>query len=78
VTGKTGITITWKPPTSNCGTAVTGYEVYRATSRGGGGSIVRVGAATTSFTDTTVSRKVNYFYRVTACNSVGEDRLRSR
>jgi hypothetical protein len=71
-TGKTGITITWKPPTSNGGTAVTGYDIYRGTSRGGGSSIVRVGATTTSFTDTTVTRKVTYFYRVTARNSVGE------
>src|SRR3954453_19674231 len=32
--GKTGITLTWKSPTTDGGTAVTGYRIYRGTASG--------------------------------------------
>jgi len=71
-TGKTGITLSWKAPTSTGGSPVTAYRVYRGTAAGAGTFLVSVAAGTTSFTDTAVTKKVNYFYRVTAVNVVGE------
>ena len=71
-TGKTGITVSWKAPTSTGGSPVTGYRIYRGTTAGGGTFLVSVAAGTTTFTDTAVTKKVTYFYRVTAGNAVGE------
>jgi fibronectin type 3 domain-containing protein len=71
-TGRTGITVTWKAPTSTGGSPLTGYRIYRGTSAGGGSSFVTVAAGTTTFTDTAVTKKVTYFYRIAAANPVGE------
>jgi Fibronectin type III domain/FG-GAP-like repeat len=71
-TGRTGVTVTWKAPTSNGGSPVTGYQIYRGTAAGGGAFLVSVAAGTTTFTDTAVTKKVTYFYRIAAVNVVGE------
>ena len=73
--GKTGLTVTWNAPTSNGGSPVTGYRIYRGTAAGGGPFLVSVGPTTTTFTDAAVTKKVKYFYRITALNSVGESPL---
>ena len=70
--GKSGITVSWNAPTSNGGTPVTGYLLYRGTAAGAGTFLVSVAPGTTTFLDTTATRKVKYFYRVSAENSVGE------
>jgi hypothetical protein len=67
--------VTWNAPASNGGTPVTGYWIYRGTTAGGGSRLVSVGATTTSFTDAAVTKKVTYFYRISAINSVGESPL---
>jgi hypothetical protein len=64
--------VNWNAPSSNGGTPVTGYQIYRGTAAGSGSGIVIVAPGTTTFLDTTVTRKVKYFYRITALNSVGE------
>ena len=64
--------LTWNAPTSNGGSPITGYRIYRGTAAGGGTVLVSVGPTTITFTDTAVTRKVKYFYRITALNSVGE------
>ncbi len=71
-TGRTGITVSWNVPTSTGGSPVTGYRIYRGTTAGTGGFLVSVAAGTTTFTDTAVTKKVTYFYRVSAANAVGE------
>jgi fibronectin type 3 domain-containing protein len=70
--GRTGITISWKAPTSTGGSPLTAYRIYRGTAAGGGSSIVTLPAGTTTFTDTGVTKKVTYFYRIAAMNDVGE------
>ena len=70
--GKTGIALTWKAPTSDGGSPVTGYRIYRGTVSGGESFLVGVAATTTTFTDASVGHKTRYFYRVTAVNAVGE------
>src|SRR3954451_3732055 len=70
--GKTGITLTWKTPTTDGGTPVTGYRSYRGTASGSESFLVSVGAATTTFTDASVAHKIRYYYRLTAVNAVGE------
>jgi fibronectin type 3 domain-containing protein len=71
-TGRTGIVVSWKAPTSTGGSPVTGYRLYRGTAAGGGTFLVTVAAGTTTFTDTAVTKKVTYFYRISALNVVGE------
>ena len=70
--GKSGLTLTWNSPTSNGGSPVTGYRIFRGTAAGSGTFLVSVAPGTTTFTDAAVTRKVKYFYRITATNSVGE------
>ena len=70
--GKSGLVVTWKAPTSNGGSPVTGYRIYRGTTAGGGAFLVSVAPTTTTFNDAAVTKKVKYFYRITAVNSVGE------
>ena len=73
-TGRTGITVSWQAPTSTGGSPVTGYRIYRSPAAGGTFPVT-VGAGTTTFTDTAVTKKVTYFYRLTAVNAVGESAL---
>ena len=70
--GKTGIALNWKAPSSDGGSPVTGYRIYRGTVSGGESFLVGVAATTTSFTDASVGHKIRYYYRVTATNAVGE------
>ncbi|MFL5641810.1 MAG: FG-GAP-like repeat-containing protein [Chloroflexota bacterium] len=70
--GKTGIALSWKAPTSDGGSPVTGYRIYRGTASGSEAFLVSVGATTTSFTDASVGHKIRYYYRLTAVNAVGE------
>ena len=67
--GPGSVTLAWSAPSSNGGSAITGYKVYRGTSSGGEAFVASVGA-TTSFTDTLVSAGATYYYTVTAVNSV--------
>jgi fibronectin type 3 domain-containing protein len=65
-----GITLTWKAPTSNGGSAITGYQIFRSTSTGTEVFLVSVGSVT-SYKDTSVLSGVTYYYRVEAVNAVG-------
>ena len=64
--------MSWKAPTSTGGSPVTAYRLYRGTASGDETYTVSVAAGTTTFTDTAVTKKVTYFYRITAVNAVGE------
>ena len=66
------VALSWQMPTSDGGSGITGYSVYRGTSAGGeGGTPIATNIALTSFTDTGLVNGTSYFYRVTAVNAVG-------
>jgi hypothetical protein len=67
-----GITVSWAAPTSNGGSAITAYRIYRGTSSTSGSLLATVNADATSFLDSTAPRKVKSYYWVTAVNAVGE------
>jgi fibronectin type 3 domain-containing protein len=65
-----GIQLTWAAPTSNGGSAITSYRVYRT---GGARTVVfTVPGAQLSLLDGTGASKTWYAYVVSAVNSVGE------
>jgi len=66
-----GVQLTWSPPTSNGGSPITGYNIYRSTVSGGETFLTSVGNVT-SFKDTSTTRGQAYFYTVKAVNAVGE------
>ena len=70
--GSGSVSLSWMPPTTNGGAAVTGYNIYRGTSPGGE-SVTPVAAnvPTTSFTDSGVVNGTTYYYTVAAVNSAG-------
>ncbi|MCA1814448.1 MAG: FG-GAP-like repeat-containing protein, partial [Halobacteriales archaeon] len=65
------VTLTWGAPASDGGSPITGYKVFRGTASGGEALLTTAGLALT-FTDTTVSNGVTYFYQVSATNANGE------
>ena len=61
----------WNPPSSDGGSAVTAYRIYRGTASGGETYLDTVGAVQ-SYLDAAVLSGIRYFYRVSAVNVVGE------
>jgi fibronectin type 3 domain-containing protein len=66
VAGENGIVLTWEPPTSDGGTPVTRYRVYRGTASGAEMPLTWVEA--TSYTATAGVKGTTYYYRVSALN----------
>ena len=72
--GNSQVSLSWTTPSSNGGSTITGYNIYRGTTSGGE-SITPTGTvsgSTLSYTDTGLTNGQAYFYKVTAVNSVGE------
>ena len=66
------MSLTWTPPATNGGAAITGYNVYRGTSAGGESATpVAANVTATSFTDTGLINGTTYYYTVAAVNSAG-------
>jgi fibronectin type 3 domain-containing protein len=66
------VSLTWSPPASNGGAAVTGYNIYRGTSAGGESATpIAANVAGTGFTDTGLVNGTTYYYTVAAVNSAG-------
>ncbi len=68
------VTLTWSAPSSNGGSPITGYKVYRGTASGAEVPLATVGNVLT-FTDNGASPGITYYYRVSAVNSAGEGAL---
>jgi hypothetical protein len=68
--GDASVALTWQPPSSNGGSAITGYNVYRAPGSGSMAKLTTV--SSTSYTDKAVTNGTTYSYAVKAVNAVGE------
>ncbi len=71
------VTLSWTAPTSNGGSAITGYAIYRGTSSGAETLLTTVPSTTQSYADTTVIAGTTYYYEVVAVNSIGTSALSS-
>src|SRR2546427_1907697 len=69
--GNAKVTLSWQVPSSNGGSAMTSYKIYKSTSSGTEVYFTTRGNVT-SYTDLAVTNGNTYFYQVTALNSVGE------
>ena len=69
--GNAQITLSWSAPPSDGGSAITGYNIYRGTRAAGETLLSTIGNVLT-YTDTTVTNELTYYYHVTAINSAGE------
>src|SRR5438874_1618060 len=69
--GNAQVTLTWQAPASNGGSPITNYRIYRGTSSNGETLKATIGNVLT-YTDTSVTNGVTYYYQVSAVNGAGE------
>jgi fibronectin type 3 domain-containing protein len=70
--GVTSVDIAWTAPTSDGGSVVTSYNIYRGTSSGTEILLTTRSAATSTLTDSNTAPGATYYYEVTAVNGIGE------
>jgi predicted phage tail protein len=68
--GNASVSLAWTAPSSNGGSAITNYRVYRRIGSGTETLYTTLGNVT-SYTDTPLTNGTTYYYRVVAVNSVG-------
>ena len=68
--GNQQVTLSWQAPSSDGGSSITGYNVYRGTVSGQE-SLIASNVSGTSYTDTGLGLGTQYFYEVAAVNSAG-------
>jgi fibronectin type 3 domain-containing protein len=72
VAGNGTATLSWNTPTSDGGSPITGYSVYRGATAGGEGAApIATNISTRSFSDTGLTNGSTYFYKVAAVNAIG-------
>jgi hypothetical protein len=72
------VTLQWSAPSSNGGSTITSYKIYRGITSGGENlttPVATVSGSTFSYTDGGLTNGAPYFYKVSAVNSVGEGPL---
>jgi prepilin-type processing-associated H-X9-DG protein len=71
--GNAQVSLSWTAPSSNGGSAITGYEIERSTDSGTTWSAVvpNTGTTGTTYSDTGLAPSTAYTYRVLAINSIG-------
>ena len=70
--GNGSVALAWSAPSSDGGSAITGYRIYRGTASGGEIAAARRSATSRAGRDTGVTNGTTYYYQVSAVNSVGE------
>jgi len=76
-TGVRQISLSWAAPSSDGGTSITGYKIYRGTSSNGESLITTIGNTLSYIDSTGLTNDQTYYYKVSAVNSVGESSLSS-
>ena len=71
--GTGSVTLQWQVPSSNGGSPITNYKIYRSSSSGTEGYLSTLGNVT-SYNDTGLASGHTYFYKITAVNSIGTSR----
>jgi minor extracellular protease Epr len=69
--GNAQVTLSWSAPSSDGGSAITNYNIYRGTVSGAETPLTTIGNVLT-YTDTGLTNGQIYYYQVTAVNSIGE------
>jgi hypothetical protein len=69
---KKGIDLAWSPPSSNGGSAITGYRIFRGTSSGTETLLTTVAATARTYRDGSTVRNRRYYYVIRAVNAVGQ------
>ena len=67
----TTVALSWTAPTSNGGSAINGYNVYRSTASGSETLLVSLGVVS-AYNDSGLTNGNAYYYRITAVNLMGE------
>ncbi len=70
----TQIVLTWQAPTSNGGSTITSYKIYRGTSSGGETPYQTLSSVLT-YSDSAVTSGTTYYYKVSAVSAIGESSL---
>src|SRR5207245_2845739 len=68
--GIRNVTLSWQAPSSNGGSPITNYKIYRSISSGTETLLTTVGNVT-SYTNTGLASGHTYFYKVAAVNGIG-------
>jgi predicted phage tail protein len=69
--GDRQVSLSWQPPSSNGGSAIGGYRVYRGTTPGGEILVATIGNVT-SYTNAGLTNGVRYYFTIAAVNGAGE------
>ena len=70
--GNAQVSLTWTAPSSDGGSAITGYRVYRGTAPNPTVALTPDLGVVTSFLDSGRTNGQIYYYKVTALNAIGE------
>jgi fibronectin type 3 domain-containing protein len=73
--GSSTVTLGWSAPSSDGGTPIIEYRIYRGTTSGGESFLDTTSGPVSGYTDVTVSNGITYHYKVAAVNSEGEGPL---
>src|SRR2546426_1878571 len=68
--GNARVSLSWQVPSSNGGSAITYYKIYKSTTSGTEVYLTTRGNVT-SYTDLGVTNGITYFYKVSAVNGIG-------
>jgi hypothetical protein len=72
--GDGSVSLSWQAPSSDGGSQLTGYRLYRGESAGGESFLTDLPLAT-SYTDSPLQNGSTYYYKVSALNALGEGPL---